>query len=96
MPNVGRPFETRATETDQLGSPFMKARVPSMGSTTHTSRLSMRAKSSAVSSDSQAQWGSSRDSSVLRNSSTERSASVTGEPPFFDQMRAVVPSPERK
>ncbi len=51
---IGRPSSTKAAEIVQSARPAMKARVPSIGSITHTRLASSRAGSSSTSSDSQA------------------------------------------
>ena len=56
----------------------------------------MRAGSSAVSSESQAARGTRLLSRTFRKASTATSASVTGEPPAFDQIRAEVWPPSLK
>ena len=81
---------------DQSGWPDRKARVPSIGSTIHSRGARRRAGSSVVSSDSQAASGRASMRRTLRKESTATSASVTGEPPCFDQTRAVVFPPRRK
>ena len=50
---TGRPSITSATDTDQSSRPAMKARVPSIGSTTQTRRAASRVGSFSLSSDSQ-------------------------------------------
>src|SRR6185503_13343440 len=76
---TGRPSTTRATDTDQSSRPAMKARVPSIGSTTQTRRAANLVGSFSLSSDNQPSPASTR---CLCNSSlAAMSASVTGESP---------------
>jgi hypothetical protein len=74
----------------------MKARVPSMGSTIQAGASEPWAGWISASSDSQPMSGTSAPRRSRRKRSTAMSASVTGDPPSFDQTPADVRSPERK